>query len=83
MEQTKLKSTRLKLGLSHKDVAEHAGISRCFYTQIENGTRKPSLDIALKISNVLGIPVNDIFLVNNDASGNNAPVQPTGTEGSR
>lgn len=78
MQQNKLRVMRNQLGLSHKGVAERTGISRCFYTQIENGTRKPSLDIALKISDVLGISVNDIFFINNDASGNG---KSTGTEG--
>lgn len=78
MEQLKLKKARMKLGLSHEQVAQKVGISRCFYTQIERGTRKPSLETALKISSVLSVPVNDIFLVRNDASGNNTP---TGTEG--
>lgn len=76
--QTKLKNTRNKLKLSHKEVAERVGISRCFYTQIENGTRKPSLEIALKISDVLGIAVNDIFFIKDDATSNTIA---TGTEG--
>lgn len=79
MPLTKLKNARNKLKLSHKKVAERVGISRCFYTQIENGTRKPSLEIALKISDVLGISVNNIFFMKNDASSNKIA---TGTEGS-
>lgn len=61
MEHIQLKNARLRLGLSQKQVAELVGISRCFYTQIEKGTRKPSLDVALKISEMLGVAVNDIF----------------------
>lgn len=74
MKQVDLAQARKSLGLTHKEVAQKVGISRCFYTQIEKGTRKPSLAVALKISNVLGIPVNEIFSESGEA-------QPTGTEG--
>lgn len=75
MKQVKLKKARTKLRLSHQDIADRVGISRCFYTQIETGTRYPRLEIAFKISEVLGIPINDLFI---PALSNNIS---TGTEG--
>lgn len=80
MKTSKLKTlekARKILGLSHKQMAELVGVSRCFYTQIENGTRRPSLDVAIRISNVLGIPVNSIFASTNVVSDN---VARTGTD---
>jgi transcriptional regulator with XRE-family HTH domain len=49
-----LKVKRLKLGLKQKDVAEAAGIQRAYYTMIESGVRDPSVDVAKKISDVIG-----------------------------
>lgn len=40
--------------LTHQEVADKAGIVRAFYTQIENGSRNPSVKIAKKIAEVLG-----------------------------
>jgi len=79
----RLKEIRTKLGQSQKQIANLVGISRCFYTQIENGTRKPSLIVAIKLSEALGIPVNEIFLDGNAALGNanGDSLSATGTEG--
>lgn len=58
-----LRSRRKKLGLSQQQVAELVGISRSFYTRIELGTERPSLDVAFKIAKTLGLDVN-IFDLN-------------------
>lgn len=61
MEQQDLKkllvSKREQLGLTHQDVAIKSGasITRQYYGMIENGERRPSVDVAKKISKVLGI----------------------------
>lgn len=75
MKRTVLIKARESKGLSQAEVAARAKISRCFYTQIENGTRTPALSVALRISEALGVPVNDIF-VPSDVSLRN-----TGTNG--
>ena len=38
---------------THEAVAIEAGIKRSYYTQIENGTRNPSVGTAKKIANAL------------------------------
>ena len=38
---------------SQKEVAKLVGIDRSFYSQIENGTRNPSVNTAIKIGAVL------------------------------
>ena len=77
--ETLAKARRI-LGLSQRQMADLLGISRCFYTQIEGGTRRPSLDVALKISEVLGIPVNNIFAPKDVVNHN---IKTTGTEGAK
>ena len=47
-----LKDIRLKLDLTQEQVAERAGISRTFYTEIETGSKKPSTKTAKKIAQV-------------------------------
>lgn len=46
---------------SQLEIAEILGISRTFYNQIENGTRNPSLSLAIDISKLFKIPVEVLF----------------------
>lgn len=41
--------------MTHKQAAEALGISRSYYTQIENGLRRPSLTLARRIVEVFGL----------------------------
>lgn len=56
-----LRDARLGRHMLHKHVAEAVGISRCYYTMIENGQRSPSLDVARKIACVVDCEVSDVF----------------------
>ena len=71
--RTNLAKLRNDAKLNHEDIAKLAGISRSHYTLIENGKRTPSLDVALRIADVVGCNVEDIFLTSNDATGNREP----------
>lgn len=42
-------------------VAKALGITRPYYTQIELGERDPSLDVALKLSEHFGLPVEQLL----------------------
>lgn len=44
---------RKRLGLSQAAVAERVGITQQHYSAIELGLRKPALDVALRIAQVL------------------------------
>lgn len=61
MDQQELKalliSKREQLGLTHQDIATKSGasITRQYYGMIERGERRPSVDVAKKISNILDI----------------------------
>lgn len=58
-------SKRKDLGYSHQDVADKCGanITRSFYGLIENGNRRPSIEVAKKISQLLGIEWTVFFEV--------------------
>jgi transcriptional regulator with XRE-family HTH domain len=50
-----LKKARNNQGLTHEQVADRTGISRSYYTHIEKGTKTPTVPVAQKIGEVLGI----------------------------
>ncbi|WP_010243722.1 helix-turn-helix transcriptional regulator [Acetivibrio cellulolyticus] len=52
---------RLKLKLTHQEVAKQSKISRSFYTLIENGLKNPSIEVALRVAKVLNLSVEDLF----------------------
>lgn len=56
-----LKEKREIKGFTHEDVAEHAGISRSYYTLIESGNKTPSVDVAKAIAHVLDFPWTIFF----------------------
>lgn len=57
-----LYDARKKYGFTQEQLARASGIERTTYNRIERGTRKPDIDMALRIANVLNKPVEDIFL---------------------
>ncbi|NWO14667.1 helix-turn-helix transcriptional regulator [Virgibacillus sp.] len=58
----KLKEERQKRKWTQKEVSEKIGISRSYYSDIENGRTLPSSKILFKINSIL-----PIFLAINDA----------------
>lgn len=50
-----LADARKKRKLSHQDVADATKIKRQYYGMIENGERTPSVTVAKKIGEVLGV----------------------------
>lgn len=57
----RLKQEIDKRGIKTKFIAQQVGISSNYLGQVLNGSRKLSTDVAIKVSQVLGIPL-DIFL---------------------
>lgn len=55
--QKLLTEKRTKLGYTHQEVVDlsEAGITRQYYSMIEKGERRPSVDVAKKLGNLLGI----------------------------
>lgn len=48
-----LRKRRATLNMTQYYVASHSGIQRAYYTAIENGDRRPSVDVAKRIALVL------------------------------
>lgn len=59
-----LKDIREKNGLSQTELAAKAGVSTRHIAFIETGERKPSIDLAFKLADILGTSVEQIFLPN-------------------
>jgi putative transcriptional regulator len=56
-----LNMLREKKGLTLEQVAEVLGKSKQCYWNYEKGIRKIPLDIAIKLSNIYGVKIEDIF----------------------
>jgi putative transcriptional regulator len=52
---------RARQRMTQQELAERTGVSRQTINAIEQGKFNPSTALALKMSRVFGIPVNDIF----------------------
>ena len=48
--------------MTQKQIANEIGVARTTYTNIELGTKNPSLKLAMKIKEVLGVKEDYIFL---------------------
>ena len=57
----KLKETRYRNHMTAKEVSEKVGISKAFYCQIENGKRRMSYDLAIKIASVFKVKPDHLF----------------------
>lgn len=60
----KLKEIRKKESLTYQEVANQVGISKEYYWMIENGKRRLTYELAVKISNVFKSSPDYIFLDN-------------------
>ena len=58
---TTLEEMRTKKRYSQEEVAQAAGISRAAYTNIENGKRRPSPEVAQRIAKFLKFPWTKFF----------------------
>ncbi|SDZ18822.1 helix-turn-helix transcriptional regulator [Tindallia californiensis] len=63
----KLRELRRKANITQLDMSKRLGISESYYCQLENGSRRMSLAVAIKISEILNATVEDIFLIENMA----------------
>ena len=63
-----IKIFRARRGLSQADLAEKAGISIPFLSNIERGIKYPQPDMLAKIANSLGVMVNELFTINFDSA---------------
>ena len=61
-----LKVQRAILGLTQDDLAKKIGVSRQTINSIEKNRYVPSTVLALKLSTIFNIPVNDFFTLEDD-----------------
>lgn len=61
MKPTNLINLRKARGLTQSALAEQLGISRGRYSLYELGLRKLPVDLALRIADVLGVSVRELF----------------------
>lgn len=59
--KVKLKTLRLKNNMLQKELASKVGISKSYYSQIENEKCTPSLKVLCKLCEVLNCTLNDII----------------------
>jgi putative transcriptional regulator len=56
-----LKEIRSKLGMTQVELAEQVGVARVSILAIENGHFIPTIETALRISQVVNVPIEKIF----------------------
>lgn len=57
-----LKEYRTKLGVNQYEMGRLVGVSRQTISQIERGDYSPSVTLALKLAAVFDVPVEKIFI---------------------
>lgn len=57
----KIKEYRTSLKMTQADFAYRLGITGASVSAYENGTRLPSYEILVKISNILGVSIDDLL----------------------
>jgi transcriptional regulator with XRE-family HTH domain len=57
----RLKEIRLQKGLSQKKIADELGCSPNVYSRYETGDRQPSIEILIRLSEILGVTVDYII----------------------
>ena len=57
---SRIKETRLKLGLKQKELAEKIGVSESRISQYENGSQNPRINTLIKLSEALGVSLKSL-----------------------
>ena len=58
-----LSKRRIEHGYTQQDLADRLKVCRSFVTQIENGKKKPSGEVAMKWSMLLGFDMSYFFAI--------------------
>jgi len=64
-----IQSRRYELGFSQEEVAERAGLHRTYISDIERGSRNPSLESIEKLAIALDISMTELFQRMTDPAG--------------
>ena len=60
--KNKLEELRKNKGLSQEQLAENVLVSRQTIISLEKGRYNPSLDLAFRLSKFFNVPIEDIFI---------------------
>lgn len=63
-----LKEYRAKIDVNQQEMGKLVGVSRQTISQIERGDYSPSVTLALKIAKVFDVPVEEIFVYEEEAA---------------
>lgn len=61
-----LKEYRARINVNQHEMGQLVGVSRQTISQIERGDYSPSVTLALKIAKVFDVPVEEIFVYEED-----------------
>jgi putative transcriptional regulator len=59
----RLKERRSEMGLTQAELAERVGVTRKTVNTVENGVFTPSTPLAIKLSQALGLTVEQLFWI--------------------
>lgn len=62
-----VKELRVQQGLTQAELAEIVGIARVSVLSIEKGRFIPTIETALRISQALGVPLEELFWLKDDS----------------
>ena len=62
----RLKEHRARLGVNQQQMGALAGVSRQTISQIERGDYSPSVTLALKLAQICGVSVEELFSYEED-----------------
>jgi len=60
--KNKIKEIRKKLGLTQEQLAKKCGVARQTINCIENDKYDPTLELAFKLSRILKVKVDELFI---------------------
>ena len=63
------RARRGKSGIKKADLARRLGVSRSYITRLEQGTTHPSLELALRLARYFGCPVEELFQLSTEPTG--------------
>ena len=66
MISNRMKEHRARLGLNQEELARLVGVRRETIGKLEKGRYNPSLVLAWNIAKVFGVPIEEVFTVEED-----------------
>ena len=69
--KNRLEELRRERNIRQDELADLLDVSRQTVSSLENGRYNPSILLAFKISKIFGMPIEDIFIYEEENNGNN------------